>query len=201
MSGWPGRMGPRKIGCPGAGDGGRGPDAGRGAPGMGGRGCCCCRRASTSGRGGTMGRAAGWPTNRAPCGRGAIGAPGVRFGRGGRRSAVGGTGEPGTAGRQPQGAGRTGASRAWAGMPATWDRRHCAAAALPAGWRGAAARRSGPRRHGGALGAAAMPARCEQAPAAKAAADPRSVRPAAGGGNRPRRNRHVPVGQARRVRL
>jgi hypothetical protein len=74
----------------------RGGALGRGAPGAGGRDCCCCKRASTSGLGGTTGRADGWPTRRVLAGRGAIGAPGVRLA--GRAGGAGrGMGEPGTA--------------------------------------------------------------------------------------------------------
>lgn len=78
ITGCPGRTGPRYIGCPGAGE------VRVGAAGL---GRVCCKRFTKSGRGGTVGRADGCPANpgRDPCGRGAIGAPGVRpdGGRGG----------------------------------------------------------------------------------------------------------------------
>lgn len=110
MAGWPGRKGPRNCCCgwPGAGEG-RAGAPGRGIAGADGNGrpaCCCCRRRSISGLGGTTGRACGCPANgRAPCGRGAIGAFGVRFdlgregaGRGGRIGVPGTIGAVGAAG-------------------------------------------------------------------------------------------------------
>lgn len=68
--------------------------AGPGRPG------CLFKRCRISWRGGTTGRAAGWPASvaRAAGGRGAIGAPGVRPGPAGRAGAgLGRIGAPGTA--------------------------------------------------------------------------------------------------------
>ncbi len=110
MSGWPGRIGPRYNGWPGAGsrkerrwrrcawtrgNGLSRTGAGSAYPMAGRTSVCCLRRCTKSGRGGTMGRAEGCPANwvRVPCGRGAIGAPGVKPGRG--EAGRGGMGEPG----------------------------------------------------------------------------------------------------------
>jgi DNA polymerase III subunit gamma/tau len=84
---------------------------GRGKPGAAGEGrgwvCCCLRRCTRSGRGGTIGRAAGWPASgRAPAGRGAMGVPGVKLGAFGRAGAGrGGMGAPGMAAVCAAGAG------------------------------------------------------------------------------------------------
>ncbi len=78
-----------------AGAPGRGIEGAGGAAG--GRTCCCFKRWTRSGRGGTTGRAWGCPANggRTFCGRGAMGDPGVTPGRSMRTVGRGGMGAPG----------------------------------------------------------------------------------------------------------
>lgn len=65
--GWPGTGVALRLGIPGRAEGGACPGMGR---------CCCCRRATISGRGGTTGRAVGCPAS-AGRGWGRKGVPGV----------------------------------------------------------------------------------------------------------------------------